>query len=150
MKSLIYLMVVLSFILAGCAQPAGECSNPLEGFWESRYSEWNRGGEITVRKSPDDFMQTKAYGKEHFVYIVRIPDSIGKEYHGGRGKYKLSGDTLFEMAEPWDDNTEINEVALMFRVEIRGDSLFQEGPINEEVLPGWEDFHFSEIFVRKE
>ncbi len=149
MKSLIYCMVAFSLLLAGCAKPAEESSNPLEGFWDSRYSEWNRGGEITVRTSPENFMQTKAFGKEHFVYIVWIPDSITKEYHGGRGKYEVRGDTLFEIAEPWEDSS-VSGPALMFRFEIRGDSLFQKGPINEEVLPGWEDFTFYEIFVRRE
>lgn len=146
MKRMTFLLPVI-LLLGSCMQMEDDSNSPLEGFWESRYSERHTGGEILVRHGGVEYKQTKAYGKEDFIYFVWMPDSADLVFHGGGGKYEMRGDTLIERSETWGQD--LDEYPIMFRIEIRGDSLFQSGPINPEPPPGWGDLQIFEIFVKK-
>ncbi len=151
MKKFLLFFFFLSLVLA-CTNQGDVCKGPLEGFWELQYYEWS-WDDTTVTWTMDEWnQQTKIFGKDNYAFLKMGPawkDSMALTIYGGKGTYTLTGDTLVETVELWDWMAMIGQ-SVTFRVEFRGDSMIQTGPITADVPEGWESFQLMEVYTRME
>ncbi|TVQ74366.1 MAG: hypothetical protein EA363_01785 [Balneolaceae bacterium] len=142
MKKISLLSTLLIFLLVGSCT-VEEDKYPLEGAWRLAYSQWP-GHDMTF---PDQITGSsiKFFSKEHFVFTGRLfVDDVPMVYMGG-GRYTLEGDRYSEMFDYHRSDDMIGTTTRIL-VEIRGDTLIQRWPANEN----WEldDLHHMQKYVR--
>ena len=116
---------------------------PIEGSWKMIYADIRENDSIHLKDlSNTDFI--KIINKSHFAFFNQERGSA-ENFFGGAGTYTLTGDDYTETLS-FLGVTEVRGHVFPFKIEIKGDTLIQQG--QEKVEGANIDRYIVEKYIR--
>jgi hypothetical protein len=126
MKTGIFLITVMLFIMGGCTQ---QKKSPIEGSWQLVSGKWMQGDSL-LGEFPGKFVVSdiKMWSKGHFLFAGQFKsDTTVMDSYGG-GTYKLEGNQYEETLQFHVWKSAVGTTVKML-MEIRNDTLIQTYPL---------------------
>ena len=117
--------------------------NPIEGSWKLVYADITENDSVQVKDlSNNDFI--KIINETHFAFFNQDRGS-SENYMAGAGTYKFDGEDYIETLD-FIPAVEYRNHIFPFKVEIKGDSLIQQG--HEKIEEANLDRYILEKYIR--
>lgn len=149
MKRVIIILCLAVFV-SGCEQKTTNAgttelipTNPIEGTWKMVYADTRQNDSIQV-KNLENTRFIKIINKSHFAFFNQEQGTSDNFFAGG-GTYTLRENEYTETLE-FVGATDIRGHVFKFNVEIKGDSLIQQG--HEKVEKAQIDRYILEKYIR--
>jgi|GEM_PF-3299538 hypothetical protein len=147
MKRFITLLIVVLTATLSYGQKK-VASVPLEGTWQMVHAQYYHLDSLMSQFSvKDGDFQWKTFCKGYFMAVYQSINNNKPGNSGVCGRYILKGNKLEEILDNhFPDAIKYFGKKPLYYIQIKGDSLIQTGPYNEEgraIL-----FHFIEKYVR--
>lgn len=128
MKTSLFLLVIISMIIGGCAE---QKKSSIEGTWQ--VVSWrNMAGDSLVWELGDHFSGTemKIWSVDHFAFVGRYKqDTTFIDNYGG-GTYKLDGIQCVESYQYFVDQKMVGTTQKLL-IEIKNDTMTQTWPVDD-------------------
>ena len=145
--SMTAIAVLTIVITASCSEkiknPSEANSSPIEGTWKMTYAEIRENDSIEVKDlSSTDFI--KIINRSHFAFFNQ-ERGTNENYTAGAGTYTFDGSKYVENLD-FINFADYRGHTFSFEVEIKGDSLIQQGI--EKIEASGIDRYILEKYIR--
>ena len=127
-KSKIIISLLLSIIILCCDQ---QPRKPIEGAWNIVYGK-RVAADTLVWEFPGYYTgsQIKVWTKDHFVFVGQFKSDTTITNNYGGGTYTIDSNR-YEETLSYHTNSDWVDVKMKMLVEIKGDSLIQTWPVDD-------------------
>ncbi len=145
-KAVTTIFVATGLIIASCSEeikPPEQDSSPIEGTWKMTYAEIRENDSVQVKDlSSTDFI--KIINRSHFAFFNQ-ERGTHENFTAGAGTYTFDGSEYIENLD-FINFVDYRGHTFSFEVEIKGDSLIQQG--FEKIEASGIDRYILEKYIR--